>query len=173
MYENFGAVVTASSVSFSLFFPDNLVDPHQYARGGSPKITTLKVTGNFQSVGGGTDWDFVNAPALVKQPHTNGWVYTVEIDSLPDGFYEYKYFLTFENGTTRWCSDPCSKYGGFENENSGFVIGGAMIAPVPLANRLPLDQLVIYEMMLDDFTAEYRAGRAPLDAVLDKIDYLV
>ena len=28
---------------------------------------------------------------------------------------------------------------------------------------------MIYELMLDDFTAEYRNGRAPLDAVHDKL----
>ncbi len=41
-----------------------------------------------------------------------------------------------------------------------------------LAHRLPLKDLIIYELMVDDFTAGYRQGRAPLDAVQDKLDYL-
>jgi glycosidase len=60
-----------------------------------------------------------------------------------------------------------------EHENSGFVAGRRPVAVTPIGRRLPLHELVIYELMLDDFTAEYRGGRAPLDAVLDKIDYLV
>jgi hypothetical protein len=44
--------------------------------------------------------------------------------------------------------------------------------PDPPAQRRPWQDLVIYELMIDDFTAEYRQGRAPIDAVLDKLDYL-
>ena len=45
---------------------------------------------------------------------------------------------------------------------------------MPLRDRrLPWQDLVIYELMTDDFTKEYRAGRAPIDAVLDKLDYIV
>lgn len=172
MYENFGAIVIRSSVTFKLFFPDNTVDAHQYQRGGLPNIKQLRVTGTFQSESGGVNWDYTRAPVLERMPHTNGWLYTYEIPHLPDGFYEYKYFVQFNNGTTRWCSDPCSKYGGFENENSGFVIGGTKITVEPINKRLPVQELVIYELMLDDFTAEYRAGKAPLDAVLDRLDYL-
>lgn len=172
MYEDFGALVTDSIVTFTLFFPDNTIDPTQYQAGGLPNIKTLKVTGNFQSKSGGQDWDFVNAPIMKKAPHPKGWLYVLETDNLPDGFYEYKYFVEFNNGTTRWCSDPCSKYGGFENENSGFVIGGVKDEVQLIEKRLPLKNLIIYEMMLDDFTAGYREGKAALDAVVDKLDYL-
>ena len=41
-----------------------------------------------------------------------------------------------------------------------------------LTKRLPLSDLIIYELMADDFTAGYRQDRAPLDAVQDKLDYL-
>lgn len=37
---------------------------------------------------------------------------------------------------------------------------------------LPLRDLVIYEMHVGDFTGEYHGLRAPLDAVVDKLDYL-
>ena len=172
MYEQFGAAVSGNSVQFTLFFPDNLVDPTQYQRGGSPNIALLRVTGDFQAATGGVNWDHLNGPVLEKGPHAKGWVYTTQVDDLPDGFYQYKYYVEFADGTTRWCSDPCSRYGGSAFENSGFVIGGAVIPVVPLAQRLPLEQLTIYELEPDDFTAEYRQGRAPLDAVLDKLDYL-
>jgi pullulanase len=173
MYESFGAVVSGDSVQFTLFFPDNLVDATQYQRGGSPNIVTLRVAGDFQAALGGVDWDHANGILLVKGAHPKGWVYTAVVSGLPAGFYQYKYFVEFADGTTRWCSDPCGKYGGNVFQNSGFVVGGAVIPVAPLAPRLPLEQLVIYELELDDFTFEYREGRAPLEAVLDKLDYLV
>ena len=125
MYEDFGAVVKNSSVTFKLFFPDNAIDPGQYQRGGLPYIKTLRVTGNFQSKLGGSDWDFASAPILEKKPHLHGWLYEYTIPQIAHGFYEYKYFVEFENATTRWCGDPCSKYCGSENENvHRFVISG-------------------------------------------------
>jgi 1,4-alpha-glucan branching enzyme len=173
MYEQFGAVVTGSRVEFRLFFPDNTIDPTQYEAGGLPGITEIRVRGDFQSQIGGTDWDFGSAPVMVKNPHPNGWLFTCAIDQdLPEGFYEYKYFVTFENETTRWCSDPCAKWGGGEQENSAFVIGGHAATVTPIAQRLPPKDLILYELMIDDFTAEYRGDRAPIDAVRDKLDYL-
>jgi pullulanase/glycogen debranching enzyme len=35
-----------------------------------------------------------------------------------------------------------------------------------------LKDLLIYELMIDDFTAEFRGQRAPLDAIRDRLDYL-
>jgi hypothetical protein len=170
MYEQFGAVVNGSSVEFRVFVPDAAVDPLQYTRGGTPRIRTLRVTGDFQSEIGGTGWDFRGAPQLTRQQHPNGWLYRYNIPNLGDGFYQYKYFVEFENGTTRWVSDPCSKYGGSENENSAFVIGGNSVAVQPIGQRLPLKDLVLYELMIDDFTAQYRGTRAPFDAVRDRLD---
>jgi 1,4-alpha-glucan branching enzyme len=112
---------------------------------------------------------------MQKGTHPNGVLYTFKTPkALPDGFYQYKFFVTFEDGTTRYVSDPCAKYGGSDqsNENSAFVVGGNLAAAQPIANRLPLKDLIIYEMMIDDFTAEFRGTRAPLDAIHDKLDYL-
>jgi pullulanase len=39
-----------------------------------------------------------------------------------------------------------------------------------LPRRLPPSDLVIYELFLEDFTRDYRGDRAPLDAVVDKLD---
>lgn len=169
MYESFGAVVDGSSVEFRLFIPDNTVDRTQYVRGGPSRISQVRVTGTFQS---GQPWDFENAPVMVKKAHPNGWLYSFAIPELQDGFYEYKYFVDFENGTSRWSSDPCSKYDGSNAQNSAFVVGGNDMTPRLIGQRLPLQDLVLYELMLDDFTKEYRQGRAPLDAVADKLQYL-
>jgi len=124
MYENFGAVVFNNNVAFKLFFPDANKDPSQYKNGGLPKITKVQVSGNFQNAIGGVDWDFLSAPQMTLEEHPNGILYTFDIDNLPDDFYQYKYFVTFENGTTRWCTDPCTKYVATKHENAGFVIGG-------------------------------------------------
>ncbi len=173
MYESFGPVTIAPSVEFRLFFPDNAKDPTQYTVGGLPRIVEIRVTGDFQSKLGGVDWDLASAPQLTKNDHPSGWLYTFKIDALPDGFYQYKYFVTFEDQTTRWCTDPCTRWVGTANENAAFVIGGNDLQVRPLAQPRPLEDLVIYEVMLDDFTAGYRGTRAPVDAVWDKLDYLV
>ena len=172
MYEQFGAVVQNSGVQFRLFIPDNARDHSQYVRGSSPRIRTVLVTGTFQSELGKTAWDLSTAAVMTRNEHPNGWLYSFAIPHIRDGFYEYKYFVQFENDTTRWCGDPCSKYDGSEQQNSAFVVGGNDMTPRLIEDRLPLQDLVIYELMLDDFTKEYRQGRAPLDAVHEKLDYL-
>ena len=174
MYEQFGAVVDQDKVEFKLFFPDNTIDATQYVRGGLPKIKEIRVRGDFQSQIGGQDWELATAPLMAKNPHPKGWLYTCKINqALLEGFYQYKYFVTFENETTRWCGDPCTKYGGAdEHENAGFAIGGQSTAVNPMPHRLPPGDLVLYELMIDDFTSEFRGNRAPVDAVSDKLDYL-
>ncbi len=174
MYENFGAVVDNGQVTFKLFLPDNQVEASQYVRGGDPRISEIRVAGSFQHLVGGTDWDADSAPLLTKTEHDKGWLWTTTLDSaLPEGFYEYKYFVTFQNGTDRWVTDPCTKYGGAGDfENSGFAVGGNRMVVQPLAQRKPPQDLIIYELMIDDFTAEFRGDRAPLDAIHDRLDYL-
>ena len=98
MYEQFGAVVSPDNekVEFKLFFPDNSIDPKQYVRGGLPHIKEIRVRGDFQSHLGGQDWAFDTALIMAKQAHPKGWLYTSKIDqALPEGFYQYKYFVTF------------------------------------------------------------------------------
>jgi pullulanase/glycogen debranching enzyme len=94
---------------------------------------------------------------------------------LPQAQYQYKYRVEFENGVVRKVGDPCTKYGGTDQENAAFVVGGRRVRdrPVqPLLRQRRLDELVIYELMIDDFTSGYRGGRAPLDAVVDKLEYI-
>ena len=173
MYETFGAVVNDHRVEFRLFFPDVTKDPSQYSAGGLPRIQQIQVTGDFQHHLTAADWDLSNAPELMRHDHPKGWLYTFQTPDLPDGFYQYKYFVTYTNQTTRWCGDPCTKYVATANENSAFVIGGNDVQVRPLANRLHFDNLIIYELMIDDFTKQYRGVRTPIDAVRDKFDYLV
>lgn len=172
MYERFGASVTGSGVEFRLFLPDAAVDAAQYLRGGAPRIRQVRVRGDFQRAIGGVNWDLASAPVLERTPHAKGWLYTASIPALPDGFYQYKYFVEFENGTRRWCTDPCTKYGGPSDENSAFVVGGHRTAVRPIGRRRPLSELVLYELMPDDFTLDFRGARAPFDAIRDKLDYL-
>jgi hypothetical protein len=63
-----------------------------------------------------------------------------------------------------------------QRENSGVVVGGSGPGDDPitaLGRRLPPSNLVLYDLFIDDFTDEYRTGRAPVDAVVDKLDRLV
>jgi 1,4-alpha-glucan branching enzyme len=172
-------------VEFKIFIPDRTKDNSQYQQNrkddegndvpnfGDPQISSIQVVGDFQEHIGQQNWDFETAPELIKEEHDKGWVwrYPTEV-SLPKGFYQYKYYFTFQNGKKRKVSDPCSLYGGRENQNSAFVIGGTDPEVMPLNGQRHLRDLIVYELMIDDFTDEYREARAPIDAVGDKIKYL-
>lgn len=105
--------------------------------------------------------------------HPAGRLFTHRVRGIAQGFYEYKYLVGFENGTSRWCTDPCTRYVGRANENAGFVVGGHRLAVRPLTDPRPQEELVIYELMLDDLTHAFRGERAPVDAVLDRLDHLL
>lgn len=111
---------------------------------------------------------------MVREDHPKGSVWRFRTDvELPADFYEYKFFVAFDDGTKRKVGDPCTRYGGVEHQNSALVIGGSDPLVTPLAGgRKHLRDLVVYELMVDDFTDEFRGARAPLDAVRDKLDYL-
>ena len=169
MYEQFGAIVKQKKVEFQLFLPNST----QYSLGGDPHIQEIRIRGDFQNKLGGKDWELASAPVMTKQSHPKGDFYTYKINQdLPEGFYQYKYYVTFQNQTTRWVTDPCAKWGGCQNENSAFVVGGNTTMVEPIKERLPLKDLILYELMIDDFTAEFRGTRAPIDAIDDKLDYL-
>lgn len=89
------------------------IKPQDY---GDPRIATIQVVGDFQVVLGQSNWDTDTAPQLTISSHPQGWVwsFTTPVD-LPTGFYEYQYFVTFDDGETRFVSDPCARYGGSRN----------------------------------------------------------
>lgn len=167
--QNLGAVQVDSTiprVQFRIFFP----------QGFPTHITSIGVIGDFQSKIGGKDWDVSSAPTMTLGPVQGGNIWTLALNKdLPDGYYEYKYQVTFDNGTTQEAADPCARYSGTGNDRSGFVIGGSTLADnviTPLKGRKPLRDLVVYELHAMDFTDEFRGARAPLDAIRDKLDYI-
>jgi len=158
------------AVEFKLFFP-NVTDPH---------IASIRVAGDFldQLPGGIGNWDFPNGPLLSRSDTPEGQIWTYRTDvPLRRGFYQYKYLVTFTDGRADKVSDPCTRYGGSDHQNAAVAVGGSQPADnvvQPLAHgRKPYRDLVVYELHLDDFTDEYRGVRAPLDAMRDKLDYLV
>ena len=169
--------VDRSRIQFRLFFPAN-VEPH---------IISIRVAGSFQSKVGGQDWDFDNGFEFAKESAADWvgdfWTRLVQHD-LPDGFYEYKYRVTFKTPDPdpskvrtfdRYTTDPCARYSGSNNQNSAFVIGGSTPEQNKLdfmPDRKPLEDLIIYELHIGDFTAEFRGDEAPLDAMRKKLDYL-
>jgi glycosidase len=175
MYQDFGfSQWSDNQWGCKVFVPDNAIDPNQYQRGGSPQIASIRIVGDFQHLLGATDWDSPSGLVMNETAHPNGRLFTYALPkAFPNGYYQYKLFVSFNNGSARWLGDPCTKYGGDEQDNSAFVIGGSPIVVTPLANPRPPAELIIYELMIDDFTAEYRADRAPVDAVVDKLDDLV
>src|SRR4051812_44755782 len=175
MYGDFGAAVDGHTVELRLFLPDRERDPAQYEpdRGGLPRIRSVIAPGEHQRLAGDQAWDLATAPAMVPEDHPSGTLYRLRLDDVPDDFYQYKYYVTFENGTSRWCGDPCARWLGTDAENAAFVVGGATETVPRLAGRRPLGDLVVYELMIDDFTAAYRGSRAPVDAVVDRLDELV
>lgn len=165
---------TSGKAQFRIFFPNE-------ADGLQHNIKSIQVCGDFQKAIGQTEnWNPALAPTMEKSAHPEGeiWSWTTP-EEIKQGFYQYKYLVTYHDPTEppRWVSDPCTRYGGEDNMNAALVIGGSQPMDntiVPLAGgRKPLRELTIYELMIDDFTAEYRQARAPLDAICDRLDYLV
>jgi len=174
MYEDFGFVgKPTGDQSIKLFIPDNTVDPSQYTIGGPCQIASVAIVSDFQHLvtPGAIDWDPTTALAMTNLNHPNGFLFSYVFDPpLPDGWYQYQYLVTFENATTRVVGDPCTKYGGDSNDRSAFVVGGEPANPESIATRLPSNDLIVYELMIDDFTKEYRGTQAPIDAINDKLD---
>jgi len=176
MYEQFGPIVdhVTRKVEFKLFFPDNSKDILQFVRGGLPKITEIRIPGTFNA----TNWDEKLAPIMTLEDHPSGLLYTYSTTLSEDGFYQYKFYVKFENGTDRWVNDPCTRYGAQlgNSDNSGFVVGGKIIDTAkPIATRISPQDLIIYEMMVDDFVEKLSsdASKNKLDVVTEKIPYLV
>jgi len=162
----------AGKAQFKVFFPKE-------STGLQHHIKSIYVCGSFQkALGQANDWEPNLANQMTRSQHTEGeiWVW-LSPKELPHDFYQYKYYVTFNDSTTRWVSDPCARYGGENNMNAAFVIGGSQPGDNVISTlkdgRKSLKELVIYELMIDDFTSEFRAARAPLDAVCDKLDYLM
>jgi 1,4-alpha-glucan branching enzyme len=206
MDERFGAWQVGmdedhGAISFKAFFPDaSLYDPvdtffrrddmlvryDKPPEYGDPEIISIQIVGDFQEKIGGVNWEVASAPHMAQTPHESGtqWSFTTPVE-LPAGFYEYQYFVTYTDGTVRFVSDPCARYGGRRNHfgqidanprnnlNSGIVVGGSHQTVKPIEDgRKHLRDLMVYEINLDDFTSEYRGVRAPLDAVVDKLDHI-
>jgi 1,4-alpha-glucan branching enzyme len=169
MYEQFGAseIANTGRAQFQLFLPDSSLDPLQYTRGGDHHIRRMRVAGTFQRI----PWDMQSALVMTPAPFAGkGQLYTASTHlPLARGFYEYKYFLEFDTGNElRAVCDPCTKYGGSSHNNSGFVIDQGIPLPVrKLAQRVPLRDSILYELMIDDFTAADRGNRAPMQALVD------
>src|SRR5512134_4010446 len=88
----------SGTVRFRLYFP----------AGADPQIRSIQVAGDFQRALGQASWDFAAGPALAEEaarPEGTFWSVTLGA-ALDAGYYQYKYLVTFEDGTTRKVSDP-------------------------------------------------------------------
>src|SRR5947209_13922352 len=135
--ENLGASQATGDANrggarFRLFFP----------QGFDAQIRSISVAGDFQSKLGGSDWDYSHSLPLTKSSKPGvGDLWEATSGDLPAGFYQYKYQVTFGDGSTRIVTDPCARYSGMEHQNSAFVIGGSRPEDneiLPLASRKPL-----------------------------------
>jgi 1,4-alpha-glucan branching enzyme len=176
VYEQFGFSRSESGdQSLKLFVPDASVDSNQYTRGGPCHIADVTVIGDIQSLvaPAAVNWDASTALTMNRSLHPNGYLFTFQFaPTLPDGYYQYQYVVRFEDSTVRIIGDPCTKYGGDSKDRSAFVVGGTPVRSAELADRLPSSDLIIYELMIDDFTKEYRGSRTPIDAIVDKLNDL-
>ncbi|MHC9542318.1 MAG: alpha-amylase family glycosyl hydrolase [Vulcanimicrobiota bacterium] len=192
MYRDFGAVVDQANktVQFRLFFPDNRLDSGQYIHeGGDSEIQEIRIVGTFQdqvrNLKKSKNWQPEDAPIMRRSEYPTGnhkgWLWQSDVITLPDGFYQYKYYVTHagetwsENRGEKYKNDPCTKYHNYQegHDNSGFVIGGSLAKPEPIKNRLPLKDLIIYEVMLDDYVRldnEKKGGEAFLETFMRDID---
>jgi glycosidase len=178
MYEKLGArEIAGRRAQFQLFVPDSTLNPAEYASGGLPRVRDLWVVGNFQErlPGGMTNWEKHPRTKMTARQFADpaggpvkGWLYEYTSDPVaPDGFYEYKLLAEYDGADPRYLGDPCARYGGAKDQNGGFVIDGMKKkAAKPLAGRKPLQDWVIYELMLSDYARDAPvAGATPLDKV--------
>jgi pullulanase len=181
MYQDFGAreIDDTKCARFRLFVPDNTLDPNQYERGRLPGIARVHAIGDFQALFSEPIWTpvprFELARSAFSDPEdgkTKGWLYELTTDPLKDGFYQYKFHVQYTSGAPRIICDPCTRYGGFSEQNSAFVVGGPKMDTVPLADPKPFEEIVLYELMIDDFTATIRGNKAPLSVVREKLGHL-
>ncbi len=70
---------------------------------GDPRIESIQVVGDFMSALGLGTGTALRAAMTEAYHHAKGkvWSYTTPV-SLPAGFYEYKYLVTFTGGTNAW-----------------------------------------------------------------------
>jgi 1,4-alpha-glucan branching enzyme len=171
MFEGFGSHDVGKKIEFKVFFPGGAL----VKRGGDPQLESIHVYGDFQEQLADATWSPDKALPLTPTARNDGTLYSFTTLELPEGFYQYKYLVRFKNGEERIVGDPCARYSGGEYENAGVVVGGSTpqqnVVP-PLDTRLPLKELVIYELHIDDFTAEYRGTHTPIDALCEKLDYI-
>jgi 1,4-alpha-glucan branching enzyme len=170
----------ASTVRFSLFFPNasQFVAPAPPGHYGDPQIASIWVIGSFQEQLSQQPWTKVPANAMRASPHGSGkgtiWQWTTAAP-LPEGFYEYQFLVRFSDGSERQVADPCARWGGEQPSRSGVVVGISPIdAPLrPLKNgRKPYRDLVVYELNIDDFSAEIPGPLPPVEKVRQQVDYL-
>ena len=171
----------AAKVKFTLFFPNDT----QYVGGkasatyGNPQIAAIWVIGTFQPALGQPEGATAAANAMVATPHGSGkgtvWTLTTAA-ALAQGFYDYHYIVEFNDGSRRPATDPCARWGGSTLEHSGFVVGASPIAAPVLpvsGGRLAYRDLVVYELNIDDYTAELPGLDPPIEKVRAKIPALV
>ncbi len=176
-------------VEFRVFYPD--VVPGQTSEF-DPHVTAIRVKGEFLALLGLREPEASHGLAMTPEASTDpkGTFWSVITPTpLPSGFYEYWFDVTFDDGTgPRQVADPCARYSGLGGQAGGpgaqasgpgaqasaFVVGGSrpadnVVRPVA-GGRTPLVGLNVYELMIDDFTSDYRGTKAPLAAVEDKLD---
>jgi hypothetical protein len=174
-YEEFGAHDVGGRIRFRVFVPGA---GDRSDGGGDAHIAAIEAYGTFQAALTGQAWDLTRAVRLTPAPYAGGTLYEATTDPVPDTFHEYKYRVSFDDqdGTAvapRIITDPCARYGVGEHENSGVVVGGShpednVVTALP--TRLPPQDLVVYELFLDDFTQGYRGDRSPVRAAVDRLD---
>ena len=134
----------------------------------------MSIVSDFQHLvtPGATDWDPASALPMQQTKHPNGLSVCL--------FFRIHLFLMAGISINISCglkTPPCAMWvipapntAAIRKDRSAFVLGGLPVDPKPIAQRLASGDLIIYELMIDDFTKEYRGSSAPIDAVQDKLD---
>lgn len=182
MYKKFGAIVdhNKKTVQFRLFIPNENGNQHEASL---PEIESVRVVGDFHK-SYPEQWEKQTAEAKpfdkIRFYHNEepvGWAYESKVIPLEDGFYQYKFVVRFDGGEVRWINDPCTHYYNHDGkyDNSCFVVGGTIAGADFMPGRKPLKDLIIYELMIDDFTKELmKDSESPIDVLLrdSTISYL-
>jgi hypothetical protein len=109
MFENFGLFDAGGKLEFKIFYPGGEL----VKQGGNPQVESIHVYGDFQGALGIAPWKSEKGLQLSREDTANGTLFSCTTGGLPDGSYQYKYLVKFNNGEVRIVGDPCARYNGY------------------------------------------------------------
>ena len=152
-----GSEVKNGRVNFKLFLPD---------------VSPIRIMAKAWPFNSNSD----RVEIVLKNNEINMW--TGSFEPKASGLYEYAYDVEYNDGSEYISSDPCAKLSSPRGEFSAFCVGESVKEGYAWQNDLrfnrPEDrELRVYELMLQDFTAEWqKTGLSPISLATEMLDHI-